>query len=463
MGAGASSDGASEKFLTKEEVVVLAGSQWDEAKWEPLEKDEEGRVKLETLLSLAAPESSAAQATPAQEPTEGVEMGAEGTAAPAAEEPAKKKFTSMRDRHQYRFPEFHEEHKEDLEHITVAHEVTNEADAEAPAPLRRAISAIEVEESPNEKAELVFIKLAQKLAKDHDASSQSTGFGTRYRPATINYYKMFKEMDIAGNDRLDKDEFKEVLRRVLKVSAEEISDQELSDVFDAMDGDGNGSVSLREFAAFEHGAQETAVYRAERMYHSGNSPHPGSYIGKSVDGAEAEKLMYYAKGDNPEDLTSVPELSDISTREGSMAADRVANAPKDLSQAHLVLWHLAQHIGAKSDKEQTGGIVYHPSHQSFGRMFKQLDIDQSGSITRDEWAIVLRKHIGVGTNITDDDLNSIFDCMDFSGGGSVTLSEFSAWARGASPAAQARGLAYHHYSKKSLAEMAAAQEKTLSG
>ena len=57
-----------------------------------------------------------------------------------------------------------------------------------------------------------------------------------------------------------------------------------------------------------------------------------------------------------------------------------------------------------------------------GGLLKGIQADDHGIEQTDA---MLRKHIGVGTNITDDDLNSIFDCMDFSGGGSVTLSEFS--------------------------------------
>ena len=98
----------------------------------------------------------------------------------------------------------------------------------------------------------------------------------------------------------------------------------------------------------------------------------------------------------------------------------------------------------------------------FGRMFKSLDLDENGSITRDEWAITLRKHIGIGTNITDDHLNILFDAMDFDNSGGVTLREFANWARGASSAVNARGLAQCvQYTSEKLEELAKAQEKTL--
>ena len=460
MGAGASTDGL-EKKLTKEEAKDFAGELWDEAKWESIEKDEQGRVKLEKILSLAnssvpteASSTETKMAVGAPTPT-GVEM-------PAETPKPEKKHISMRDRHKYRFPEFHEDHKSDLKDIKVVDvssivEVTGDG---AESGVAATLSGDEIQ-APSiiSKAELVFFKLAQKIAVDADTSASSTGFGTRYRPVNINYYKMFKEMNLDGNGRLDKKEFKVTLRKVLQISREDISDQELDDVFVAMDEDGNGSVSLREFAAFERGAQPASQYRGEMLYHQNDS---SADVGKSVDANDAEKLMYHQKSDRPEELVSVPQLSDVSTINGSLAQQRVEHAPVELDEAHLVLWHLAQYIDAKTDKEQTGGMVYHANHKTFGRMFKTLDIDENGSITRDEWAITLRKHIGIGTNITDDHLNIMFDAMDFDNSGGVTLREFANWARGASSAANARGLAQCvQYTSEKLEELAKAQEKNL--
>ena len=50
MGAAATSVS---QTLSKEEVCTLAREQWDEAKWEGLEKDDEGRVKLTAIIALA--------------------------------------------------------------------------------------------------------------------------------------------------------------------------------------------------------------------------------------------------------------------------------------------------------------------------------------------------------------------------------------------------------------------------
>ena len=67
---------------------------------------------------------------------------------------------------------------------------------------------------------------------------------------------------------------------------------------------------------------------------------------------------------------------------------------------------------------------------------------RSDSITRDEWAKVLRKHVGVSHEIaSDDDLDAIFDAMDRDGSNTVTLKEFSAFHRGAATSTHSRGCA----------------------
>ena len=58
------------------------------------------------------------------------------------------------------------------------------------------------------------------------------------------------------------------------------------------------------------------------------------------------------------------------------------------------MWHLAQHVAMHSDsKTSTGGGV-NPAKVSYSQMFNMLDLDHNKNITRDEFAIVLRRHIG---------------------------------------------------------------------
>ena len=89
-----------------------------------------------------------------------------------------------------------------------------------------------------------------------------------------------------------------------------------------------------------------------------------------------------------------------------------------------------------------GAKAIHPANVPFGKLFKKLDLDLTGLVTRGEWVTVLRRHVGVGGTVSDEDLLCLFDAMDEDKNGGITLREFAAWARGASTSAMARGISY---------------------
>lgn len=116
---------------------------------------------------------------------------------------------------------------------------------------------------------------------------------------------------------------------------------------------------------------------------------------------------------------------------------------------HLVLWHLSQHV-ARSDQAKSGGgslqldasHATHPAKVSYAKLFKQLDLDGSTLVTRDEWAVTLRRHVGVGSRVSNADLDCVFGAVDQDASGSISLGEFAAFARGAAESAAMRGLAH---------------------
>ena len=485
MGAGASIDAAS--MLSKEEAMALAGDQWDEAKWEAAEKDESGKIKAELILALATPAEAAAapaeeaaappveaaaspveaaappveaaappveaaappaeEAAPAEAPgPDGSAMPAEA-AVPAAEEPAAEAAA----------PEKRASTVDEMQHhakaiATSGKYVFGDPKSAAPHGDTEGLShlsaggfatgtAVTQMETPKELhgAEIILFKLAQKLEADGD--TKSSGFGTRYRPVTVNYYKMFKSVDLDCDKLIEIDEFEKVIRRVLGIPRSSVSETEIKTLFKSIDLDGTGAVSVAEFALFAKGAQPAAAYRGELTYHEHDvaSSAGSTQLGGSLDQDNSTLDDNKAEA---QALESVPHLSDRASISNSAAAARVESAPKNLDKEHLVLWHVAQYVGKETDANQTSGMVFHPGHISYPRLFKKLDLDVDGKMTRDEFAIALRRHIGVGVEITDDDLNSIFDAMDESGDNMVSLREFCAFARGASTATMARGVAH---------------------
>ena len=475
MGAGASVD--AESLLTKDEAVALAGEQWDEAKWEAAEKDEEGKVKAGVVLAAApapeavpaaaeaaaeAPEAPAeapadapaaeapAEALAAEAPSEpeapggpdGSAMPAEAAEAAVEEAPRASTVEEMQfhakalhtsDNYVFGDPDSKVVEVEGLEHLSAGGFAAG--------------TTVTQMETPNEihGAEMIFFKLAQFLLAKGD--TKSSGFGTRYRPVTVNYYRMFKALDVDCDKLIEIDEFEKTIRRVLGITKAQVTEAELAIVFTAMDVDGNKQVSIKEFAAFAKGAQPASAYRGELTYHksdaasSAGSTRIGGTLDQDFTSLDDNKAEAQA-------LQSVPHLSDRASVSNGVAAERVDHAPKDLDKPHLVLWHIAQYVGAETDSNQTSGMVFHPGHISYPRLFKKLDLDMDKGITRDEWAISLRRHIGIGTAITDDDLNTIFDAMDEDGNNQINLREFCGYARGSSSCCHARGLAHSIQQKK---------------
>ena len=58
-------------------------------------------------------------------------------------------------------------------------------------------------------------KMAQWIGMVTDKAT--SGFGTTYHPAHVNYYRMFKEMDTDCTQFIEKDEFTYVIRKVLGI------------------------------------------------------------------------------------------------------------------------------------------------------------------------------------------------------------------------------------------------------
>ena len=398
MGAGA---------LSKEEAVAAAPGAgvvtFDDAAWEALEKDGDGKVSCETLKGVAskyAAEPAAAPAPPA-------------AAAPAA-------ATTDLGSRKYLYAD-NPEHGAEIEHLAPGGFGTGSFASTVQTP--EGLAA----------AEKVLYKLHQVL--DHEGDQALSGFGETYAAPTVNYYHMFKKIDLDGNRQIGRDEWVITMRRVLVVKEADVSDVELMAVYDAVDDNKNGTISLSEFAAFAKGARWTSPHHHQG--HVRNTSWGLKDLGLTHPESDPSKLM--------------PHYSDKKvTQRLSNAAAAAAGAPDEpagLDALHLILFHLTQEL-AKEKMSRVSGIHKHPAKISYHDMFKKLNIDHNDRVTRENFALVLRRHVGVGAHVTDADLGLIFTEMDVNNNGAISFSEFAAYCKGAATPTMARGAAHHVSERK---------------
>jgi hypothetical protein len=97
-------------------------------------------------------------------------------------------------------------------------------------------------------------KISNAIAKSPKFSNRAAGgFGAK---TSINVSKIFNVFDMDMTKDIDALEFSKVIRKDLKISRSEISDEDLTSVFGLIDKDGSGSITLEEFASYSREAQK---------------------------------------------------------------------------------------------------------------------------------------------------------------------------------------------------------------
>ena len=300
-------------------------------------------------------------------------------------------------------------------------------------------------------ADLILFKLAQKVGAESDA--KTSGFGGTHHPAHVNYFKMFKVLDLDVDGGIELDEFNRAVRKSLSVDSKQCSDAEIETMFACLDSDETGKITLSEFSSFARGAAQSAAYHGELSVYQqrgGAAAKSSSSAARSGGGGGAasnplssalSEAEVAAIREDPKKLAMNRGLHDRKAGKAESAALQRLGTP------HLVLWHLAQHVAYETDASHSTShakeaAATHPANVSYVKLFKALDMDVDGQVTRDEWALTLRRTVGVGSRVTDDDLEALFDAINTDKDGGISLREFAAFARGASSSSCARGISH---------------------
>lgn len=144
----------------------------------------------------------------------------------------------------------------------------------APAPARRGKSRRELRYSQDsfaqEQAAQIFGRLAEMLSKEMDR--RAGGFGSTYFGGHVTPATIFKRLDIDDSGRISTAEWLTVLRRDLKLPLLKFTDDDLWKLYDAIDADGTGWISLKEFADFARKTPYNTKFKHQQMMRQARKP-----------------------------------------------------------------------------------------------------------------------------------------------------------------------------------------------
>ena len=411
MGAGASVE--AEGAATKDEVVAFAGDAFDAGAWDAAAKDGAGRVAWADVAAHV--KTSAIEGT-----TEGGYVY--GAAARRASVSAA------------------------MELIETEKSSEEVLDALAPTP-------------GMDRAARLFHALATHVSTVSE--TLGSGFGASYTGAHVNYARLFKACDVDAAGMMDKQELILTLRTTLKLKKKVMTDGDIGFLFDMIDGDGSGVVTMAEFNMFAKGIAPTSdavgAKPPRKLQHSATTgalrAAPPKHLDRSASAGELARLERSKAGDmhraqvqtvqtktsKQQEYSAVPLACGPSVPKLEGRLKKGLKVPKDMSDHHLLLWFLGQHIASAANKNNK---LVNPGKINYFKCFQIFDLDGSSGISRDEFAKTVRRTLGVTSNeISHAALDTIFREMDDDGSGVISVKEFSAYMRGSTNAQQARATA----------------------
>jgi len=219
---------------------------------------------------------------------------------------------------------------------------------------------------------------------------------------SVKLIDLFREWDIDGNGALDKKE----LRQAVAALGYEAPRKDVDALFDSIDDDGTG---LIEFEEFKKALKATDTAKA------------------MADKAKAEKA---AAAKEAEKQAKEAAAKAQAAKEAAAKAAREAAAAKQVSDVASI----AHSRGPMSAPQLRLATFLANNNVTVMEMFREWDEDHNGSLDRQE----LRRAVALlGYHAEKDDVDTLFDQIDFSGDGMVDFNEMkralNAWNRGEQP------------------------------
>lgn len=144
--------------------------------------------------------------------------------------------------------------------------------AAAPAPALAAGPSLRYSQDDvlQARAAEVFGRLAEMLSLELDRNAG--GFGSTYAGGHVTAATIFRRLDSDDSGRVSTREWLTALRRDIKVTPGFLSDTDLWRLYDAIDADKNGHISLREFADFARKTPYSTNFKHQQMMRKSRKP-----------------------------------------------------------------------------------------------------------------------------------------------------------------------------------------------
>ena len=243
----------------------------------------------------------------------------------------------------------------------------------------------------------VFARLVPP--KDHNARDDSLTRAwqkftdVRSRPGHMRDIDLFKMFDADHNNKIDRSEFGRALRTL---GIDDLTQPEVTAMFQSMDHDGNGVVSYQEFQRFM------------QMGRSGSLEISAPVSGRDTDDARSAVSMESRTASATAELRSA----------------RRRHPPRDSDRRSDIDWRGVEHDerGALSRAwSELTDVKSRPGRMRDIEFFKMFDGDHNSNIDRSEFGQTLAK---LGIDLTQTEVDAVFQSMDHDGNGSVSFLEF---------------------------------------
>ena len=243
----------------------------------------------------------------------------------------------------------------------------------------------------------VFARLVPP--KDHNARDDSLTRAwqkftdVRSRPGHMRDIDLFKIFDADHNNKIDRSEFGRALRTL---GIDDLTQPEVTAMFQSMDHDGNGVVSYQEFQRFM------------QMGRSGSLEISAPVSGRDTDDARSAVSM------ESRTASATAELRSARRRHPPRDSDRRSDSDRrgvehDERGALSCAWSKLTDVKSR------------PGRMRDIEFFKMFDGDHNSNIDRSEFGQTLAK---LGIDLTQAEVDAVFQSMDYDGNGAVSFLEF---------------------------------------